>query len=382
MRRIYVDNAATSFPKPESVYAAIEDYMRNCGASAGRGCYREAFDIGDRIQETREALARLLNSRRPERILFTLNATDALNLAIKGVVKKGDHVVTTAMDHNSVLRPLNALEAAGLIEYTRVACRETGELEPERIEQALRSHTKLIALTHASNVCGTLLPIEPVAEIARRHRVLLLVDAAQTAGSYPIDLSRARIDLLAFPGHKGLFGPLGTGALCVGDDVDLTPLREGGTGSVSERDVQPDYLPDRYESGSHNALGIVGLLAGVRFLLEIGVGQIRAHKKALTASFLSRASSLDNVRVHGPTDADRNAGVVSVSVRGRMPHEVSSQLDERFRVQTRPGLHCAPWAHRTLGTYPEGTVRFSFSYLNTEQDVQEAVEALRRVATP
>ncbi|HEX3000248.1 MAG TPA: aminotransferase class V-fold PLP-dependent enzyme, partial [Armatimonadota bacterium] len=314
MRRIYLDNAATSYPKPEAVYQSLDHFMREVGASAGRGAYAEARWTEQRIQECREAICRLIGAKCPERLIFTLNATDSLNLGIRGVVTPGDHVITSAMDHNSVLRPLNALQERGIITYTRIPCNEEGELDPEDVARAIRPNTHLIAMVHGSNVSGSMLPIAEVGAIARAHGITYLVDAAQTLGSYPIDLSKLPIDLLAFPGHKGLLGPLGTGGLYIREGLDLATVREGGTGSVSEKDTQPEFLPDRYESGSHNAAGIVALLEGVRYLLDRGVEDIRAEKERLVARFLSRVREIEGVRVHGPKTAAQNAGVVSVTV--------------------------------------------------------------------
>lgn len=380
MERLYLDNAATSYPKPESVLQAMDRYMRETGASAGRGAYQEARETGRLIGECREQLARMFNVKTPERIVFGLNASEALNLGIKGVVKHGDHVITTAMDHNSVLRPLNALKEAGVIDYSRVPCGPTGELDPDEVEQAIRPNTRLIAVVHGSNVTGTILPVARIGRIAQRHGIPYLIDAAQTAGGYPIDMEAIGADLLAFPGHKGLMGPLGTGVLVIREGIDLTPLKEGGTGSVSERDVQPEDLPDRYESGSHNAVGIVGLSEGVKFLLNKGVEWVRMHKEQLTAMFLRQVSAIEGITVYGPQDARRNAGVVSIRVDGQTPGETATLLDERYRIQVRAGLHCAPWAHRTIGTYPTGTVRFSLGFFTAEEDIERAGEALREIA--
>jgi len=308
--------------------------------------------------------------------VFGLNGTDMLNLAIKGSVGRGDHVITTALDHNSVMRPLNELEARGVIEYTRLPGSPRGELDPAHLEPEIRSNTRLIVAVHGSNVTGSLLPIEQLGRIARANGVRFLVDACQTAGCQPLNLSALSVDLLACSGHKGLLGPMGTGVLYVADDVELATVREGGTGSVSADDVQPSFLPDRFEAGTLNAGGIAGLLAGVRFLLEKGVHNVHAHKVKLVATFLEGVRSLPGVLAYGTSDPNRNAGVVSVSLRGLAPDEAARALDERHGIQVRPGLHCAPWAHRTLGTFPQGTVRFSFGYFNSVDQVQTAVRAL------
>ena len=380
MRRVCLDNAATSYPKPESVYRALDQFMREVGASAGRGAYAEARWTGDRIQECRELICTLIGAPSPERLIFTLNASDGINLGIHGLVRHGDHVICTAMDHNSVLRPLNALRERGIATYTRVACSETGELDPADVARAIQPNTRLIALLHGSNVSGTLLPIAEVGAIARERGILYLVDAAQTCGSYPLDLSELPIDLLAFPGHKGLLGPLGTGALYIREGVEPATIREGGTGSLSEKDTQPEFLPDRYEPGSHNAAGIVALAEGVRYVLERGVAEIRRHKEALVAHFHQGLAAIEGVKVHGPRDPALNAGVVSITIAGWKPGDAARALDDRFRVQTRAGLHCAPWAHRTLGTYPAGTVRFSLGPFNTAEDIDAAADAVAALA--
>ncbi|NCO42932.1 MAG: cysteine desulfurase [Armatimonadetes bacterium CG_4_10_14_3_um_filter_66_18] len=374
--RLYLDNAATSYPKPDSVWDAMDRFNREVGANPGRGPYGEAAEAGALVRQCREALAQLFGVRDPDRFVFGLNGTDMLNLAIKGSVGRGDHVITTALDHNSVMRPLNELEARGVIEYTRLPGSPRGELDPARLEPEIRSNTRLIVAVHGSNVTGSLLPIEQLGRIARANGVRFLVDACQTAGCQPLNLSALSVDLLACSGHKGLLGPMGTGVLYVADDVELATVREGGTGSVSADDVQPSFLPDRFEAGTLNAGGIAGLLAGVRFLLEKGVHNVHAHKVKLVATFLEGVRSLPGVLAYGPSDPNRNAGVVSVSLRGLAPDEAARALDERHGIQVRPGLHCAPWAHRTLGTFPQGTVRFSFGYFNSVDQVQTAVRAL------
>jgi len=378
--RVYFDNAATSYPKPSRVWDAVDHFQREIGASAGRGAYAEAYECARLLGETRALLARLFNAPDPSRFLFTMNATGALNLALKGTLRPGDHVVTTAIEHNSVLRPLNALRERGIIDFSVVACAPTGELDPDALAAAIRPATRLIALLHGSNVCGVLFPVEQIARIARERGIPLLVDAAQTAGAVPIDVRALGLDMIAFPGHKGLLGPLGTGALWVREGLELQTVTEGGTGSKSEWDVQPDFWPDRHEAGSHNAAGLVGLLEGVRYVLDRGVAEIRAHKELIVSRLLRRFRAIEGVRVFGPGSAALNGGVVSIRAEGWGPLEMASELDRRYRINVRPGLHCAPGAHKTIGTFPEGTVRFSVGPFNTPEQVDAAAEAVEELA--
>jgi cysteine desulfurase family protein len=379
---IYLDNAATSWPKPPGVAEAVLHYIQDVGANPGRSGHQLAIEAGRIVFETREMLAQLFNVTDPLRIVFAANATEALNLALCGYLRPGDHVVTTAMEHNAVMRPLRYLQSSG-VELTVVPCSAQGMLDPGDMAKAIRSNTVLLAVNHASNVVGTLLPVAEVGTIAERHGLLFLVDAAQTAGAYPVDVQQMKIDLLAFTGHKALLGAQGTGGLCIGERVDLSrlqPLKRGGTGSRSESEEQPDFLPDRYESGTANGMGIAGLGAGVRFVLEAGVERIRAHEQQLTAQLLAGLRSISGVRIYGPGKAEQQTATVSFNVEGFEPSDVALRLDEEYNIMCRPGLHCAPSAHRTIGTYPRGTVRFGMSYLNTTEQIDVAIEAVRNIA--
>ena len=376
-REIYMDNAATSFPKPDAVEAALFDFHRHLGASAGRGGYPRAVLTGRLLEETRHLLGVLFNIRKITNIIFTLNASDALNLAIKGFDwQAGDSAVISAMEHNSVLRPLHHLKNRKGIHVHKVKANAEGLVDPVEVAKAIDSHTKLIALVHASNVSGTIQPIAEVGEIARRKGIPFLVDASQSAGSVPIDVEAMKIDLLAFPGHKALMGPLGTGGLYIRDGIDLETLREGGTGSQSEHEVQPDFLPDKYEPGSHNALGIAGWRAALEFVLKEGVPTIRAHEERITEQFLEGISQIKNLTVYGPTRAAERVPVISVRLGDYAPLEFSHRLFERGGLMTRSGLHCAPCAHQILGTYPLGTTRFSFGYFTTHDDIEHALSVL------
>jgi cysteine desulfurase family protein len=380
---IYFDNAATSWPKPPRVLEAMSNFMTEVGGSPGRSAHRLSIEAGRIVYEAREVLARLFNVTDPLRVVFGLNATEALNLALQGVLRAGDHVVTSSMEHNSVMRPLRALEETGQVEITVVPCSSQGFLDPGDLESALRSNTRMIVLNHASNVVGSVLPVGEAGSIARRHGALLLVDAAQTAGAYPLDMNSMGIDLLAFTGHKALFGPQGTGGLCMGQRVavaDIEPVKRGGTGSRSEREEQPEFLPDMCESGTPNTVGLAGLLAGAEYVIHEGVERIRAGEVELTRRLMAGLLEIPGVTVYGGHDAELQTANVSFNIEGLAPSEVGLTLDEDYEVMSRVGLHCAPAAHRTIGTFPVGTVRFSLSYFNTTDEVDEALMAVRRIA--
>ena len=382
-----MDNAATSFPKPRTVLDAMCSYAREVGASAGRGGYEEAMQAAALIAHCRQRLNRLFNGADSSHFIFTLNCTDALNMAIKGLIdpRGGGHAICTRIDHNSILRPLNTLAEQGWIEQTRVAVSaSTGLVDPDDIRRAIRPDTKLIAITHASNVTGTVQPLREVAALAREHAVPLVVDAAQSAGHVPIDLQSDGIDLFAAPGHKALMGPLGTGFLYIRPGLEkvLRTVREGGTGSLSEEPRQPETMPDRYESGSHNAIGIAGLNAGVAWLLEQTVEHVHAHEIDLVRTFIDGVSNIDGLRYFGPQGVRDRIGVFSVRVDGYEPQELSAVLESHYGILTRSGIHCAPFAHESIGTASKGgTTRFSFGAFLTKQDVHYATNALAEIAT-
>jgi len=379
--RIYLDNAATSFPKPEATHEAMSDFARRLGASAGRGAYAEARETGELMNTARERLAQLLGVPDPKQIVWTSNCTDGLNLAIRGVLEPGDHVITSAMDHNSVLRPLNELSKRMPLEVTRLECSAEGLLDPDEVGRAIQPNTKLVAIVHASNVTGSMMPIAEIGRVAREHDVLFLTDIAQSAGHVPMNLGELPVDLAAFPGHKGLLGTLGTGGLYIRPGLEgrLATLKEGGTGTISEQDVQPDFLPDKYEPGSHNALGIIALGAGVGYLLERGIDRLRQHDVDLTQRFIDGLDAIEGVDVYGTRNIDDRVGVVSINIAPYHCRDVADLLDERYGVLVRAGLHCAPWAHQTIGTYPTGTARFSFGAFNTARDVDTVLDSLRDI---
>jgi cysteine desulfurase family protein len=379
---IYLDNAATSWPKPPAVAEAMVHFINNVGANPGRSAHRLAVESGRIVYRAREAVADLFNAPDPLRVVFGHNVTEALNLALRGLLHPGDHVVTSSMEHNSMMRPLRALERQG-VDLTVVRCSPQGFLDPADLEAAVRSSTVMIALNHASNVVGTLLPVTKAARIARDHGLLLLVDVAQTGGAYPIDVQADGIDLLAFTGHKSLYGPMGTGGLIVGERVDvgrMEPLKRGGTGSRSEHEEQPDFLPDMCESGTPNAVGLAGLEAGVCWVLERGVGAIHAHEVALAQRLIDGLEGLPGVTVYGGLRAEQQTATVSFNVACMQPSEAGLRLDEEYGIMCRVGLHCAPAAHKTIETFPAGTVRFGLSAFSTQEEVDAAVAAVGRLA--
>jgi cysteine desulfurase/selenocysteine lyase len=385
MSRIYLDNAATSWPKPETVYEAVEKYQRQIGAPAGRGVYREAVEAAGIVAQCRRAIAQLINAADPSCVAFTLNGTDALNQAIHGLLDGATdrpHVVTTVVEHNSVLRPLRTLELAGRIDVTRVGCDATGIVSPDALRRAMRNNTRLVALNHASNVTGAIQSASTAAMIAHEQGALLLLDAAQTLGEIPIDVRQWGVDLLAAPGHKGLLGPLGTGLLYVAPSVAalLQSTRQGGTGTQSELDQQPWEMPEKFESGNLNLPGIAGLGAGVRWLLSRGLAELHAQQMSLTQQLLAGLTQLAGVRIVGPTTIVERVGLVSITVDGYDPQELAATLDSAAGIQARAGLHCAPLVHQTLGTLAQGgTLRFSLGPFNTAADIATTLEALAAI---
>ena len=380
MGMIYFDNAATSWPKPPEVLAAIAECLAEAGGNPGRSGHRLSIAAARVVEETRELLAELFNAGDPSRIVFTHNATHALNVALYGLLRPGDHVVTTSVEHNSVMRPLRHLEARG-VEVTVVPCRPDGTLPLDDVRRALRSGTRLLVTTHASNVLGTVMPAGELAAAAQAAGALYLLDASQTAGAVPIDVQELGVDLLAFTGHKALLGPTGTGGLFIRPGVEIAPLMRGGTGSESDRERQPEFHPDVHESGTLNVAGIAGLAAGVRFLREVGIDAVAAHERRLVAEFLERAGRIPGITVYGLPETTNRCGVVSFNLAGATSSEVAQILDDSFGIMARAGLHCAPSAHRTAGTFPAGTVRFAFGWFNTADEVHTTAAALGEVAS-
>jgi cysteine desulfurase family protein len=362
------------------VYATLRAHLEQEGACPGRGTYAMARRSGAVVEHTRALLARLFRAPDPSRIIFALNASDALNIAIKGALGAGDHAVSTLMEHNSVTRPLNRLQQEGRVRLTWLSGSPDGLIDPSDVRQALESGTRLVALAHGSNATGALQPIREIGAIVREHGAWLLVDAAQTAGCVPIDVQADNIDLLAFPGHKALLGPPGTGGLYVGPRVKLSPWREGGTGVWSEDPLQPETLPYALEAGSPNTLGIAALGESLRWLQKKDPARIREHERALIDRIIRPLSDDGRFILHGPRDWSQRIAVLAVTVCARAPADVAAFLDSAFGIAVRAGLHCAPGAHRLMGTFPQGTVRISPGCFSTLADIDRCVTALRQAA--
>jgi cysteine desulfurase / selenocysteine lyase len=378
---IYLDHAATSWPKPREVINAMADFLERAGGNPGRAGHRLSIEAGRIVYNARETLAEFFNASDPLRVIFTANATHAINLCLYGILRPGDHVVASSMEHNAVMRPLRNLENRG-VNLSVAPCAQDGSIDPGDIVAAMCPSTRIIVITHASNVTGAILPIAEIADAAHQSGALLLVDAAQTAGVLPIDVQAMNIDFLAFTGHKGLQGPQGTGGLVIGNRVnakDLEPLWRGGTGSRSEFESQPEDLPDKFESGTVNGPGIAGLGAGVQYIMKRGIDAIRAQEIDLTRRLADGIKSIDGVAVHGPEDVTRSVAIVSFTAAGHRVSDIGLRLDEEFGILSRVGLHCAPAAHRTIGTFPEGVVRFALGLETTKEEIALAIEAVKKV---
>jgi cysteine desulfurase family protein len=380
MRKIYLDNACTSFPKPRRVSDAVYEYMTRIGSNINRGCYMDAYSAEEMVFDTRQLLCELFHGQDLKNVVFTKNVTESLNVILRGFLRPGDHVLVSSMEHNAVMRPLVQLQAAG-VRFSRIPCGGDGSLQTAGMEAFLEENTKALVLTHASNVCGTMMPIKEAGAFCRKHGLAFIVDSAQTAGVFPVDMEECSIDALAFTGHKGLLGPQGTGGFLLKEDMirQVAPLICGGTGSLSHTEETPSFMPDRYEAGTMNLPGIAGLHESLLFLKETGTDRIRRHELLLTEQFLKGLQKLEEkkrIRIIGKKDTENRTGVVSIQTLSMDQAEASALLEERYGILTRVGLHCAPSAHKTLGTYPEGTIRFSFGFYNTQEDVDTALEAL------
>lgn len=378
---IYLDNAATSAIKPPAVCEAVRHFLDSIGASPGRSAHKLALESGRIVFECREALAELLGAPDSSRLIFTLNATHALNIAFLGVLGAGGRVVTTSMEHNSVMRPLRYLQDKGTIELIVVPCDKEGCLDLARLKDALTPAAKMVVITHASNVVGTLLPAAQAAQLAHEAGALLLLDAAQTAGAYPLDVSEMGVDLFACSGHKALLGPQGTGVLYVREGLEIEPVMRGGTGSESGLTEQPDFMPDMLESGTPNTVGMAGLKAAIEFVLSETVEKIRRHEVELTARMIEGLSRIEGMTIYGTGSPEKQTATVSFNIAGVEPSEVGNLLDREFDIAVRVGLHCAPVAHQTLGTYPAGAVRASAGYFNTAGDIDALIGAVRKIAS-
>ena len=384
MKKIYLDQASTTYPKPECVPQAVYEYMTGNGSNINRGCYENAYDTEEVVLETRELLCELFEGPDCKNVIFTKNVTESLNIVLKGFLKPGDHVLTSSMEHNAVMRPLRQLETAG-VSFDRIPCNAQGELLLETMEGLLKKNTKAVVMMHASNVCGTILPLKEVGAFCKAHGLRFIADCAQTAGVLPISMKEMQIDALCFTGHKGLLGPQGIGGFILQEDLidEITPLLSGGTGSISHTEDIPQFMPDRFEPGTMNLPGIFGLHAALSWLKGIGTENIHNKEKRLAQLFLKKIKELDQhgekIRLIGKESQEGRTAVVSIQTPGRDVSEIAWLLDKNYGIMTRVGLHCAPSAHKTLHTYPTGTVRFSFGYFNTEEEVLLAVKALEEL---
>lgn len=375
----YLDNAATSYPKPDAVIDTISKFMKNIGATAGRGAYKSAITADRLIFDCRSNICKLFNGKDPSKVIFTYNITDSLNTLINGILNSGDHVITSSLEHNSVWRPLKILERDKNVQISKTPCSPEGITDPKEIEKLIRENTKLIVFTHASNVLGTIQPIREIGAIAKKHNIIFLVDSAQTAGAYPIDVQRDNIDILAFTGHKSLFGPTGTGGFLLNCDINLRPLKSGGTGEDSKNPYQPDFLPNKFEAGTLNVAGIVGLGEGIKYISNIGVENIRAKEDKIIEYALERLKEVPSIHIYGPEDPPKIVGVISFNIKDIPGEEIAFKLDQEYDIMIRVGFHCAPTAHKVMGTYEIGAMRIGIGYFNTKKDIDILVSALKNI---
>ena len=377
---IYLDNAATSYPKPEIVYTSMDTFYRTMGANPGRSGHRMAVTVEREIENTRKVIADFLAIKDPNRFVFTFNATDAINMGIKGLLKTGDHAITSYLEHNAVSRALNGLAQDNKITVTKVKNSSDGFINPDDVKNAITPKTRLIVLTHATNVLGTIQPIKEIGLIARERDIVFMVDAAQTTGVCEIDVNECNIDMLAFTGHKAPFGPTGTGGLYVHERIKLRPWREGGTGFEPASLTQPEEMPFRLESGTPNTVGIVGLKAGIEYVRSKGTHTIRAHEQKLIQKIINAFQNDERFILYGTKDVSRKVGILSINIKGYTAAEAGAILDQSFTIAVRPGLHCAPFVHQQMGTYPDGTIRISPGFFNTEEEIDILISALNDIA--
>ncbi|MGI6588655.1 MAG: aminotransferase class V-fold PLP-dependent enzyme [Peptococcia bacterium] len=380
MNSIYFDNAATSFPKPPEVSEQIHHFLVNIGTNINRGLYDSSFSAANTVMETRELLGTLFHYPYPNNIVFTKNITESLNIIIKGLLQPGDHVLVSALEHNAVMRPLNSLRKKGIL-IEQIPCSKKGSIDINTVEKRLQTKTKAIIITHASNVCGTILPLQEIGRLCQEKNIFLIIDSAQTAGFLDLNFTELGASALAFTGHKGLLGPMGIGGFIINDQLaqTLPPLIEGGTGSFSEQEIQPEYLPDKFEAGTLNIPGIYGLNAALKYILKKSLKTIRKTELALTDFFLQNVKNIPDIKIIGSEDTKNRVPIVSLNFPYRDNAKIASLLAEDFQIMTRCGLHCAPSAHKALGTYPQGTVRFSFSHFNSKEEINYALFALQKI---
>lgn len=380
MKDIYFDNSSTSFPKAPNVGRAMGEFIENGAFNINRGSYEGAYEAGSVVLDTREMLKDLFNCPNSKNVVFTPSVTYSLNFFIKGFLKPGDHVLVTSVEHNAVMRPLVQMEKLG-VEFDAVPCDEEGGVTADDFRAYIKENTKAIITTHASNVCGTIIPIEEIGALCKEKGLVYAVDTAQTAGILNIDMQKANIDFLAFTGHKGLLGPQGIGGFIASDKLEglIEPVISGGTGSLSDSEEIPDFLPDRFESGTLNLPGIIGLHQALIYLKEAGIDNMRNEKMEITKYFLDQVKEIEGVKIAGKKTVEGRLGVVSIDFEGFDNSIVSFYLSNRYKIMTRVGMHCAPRAHKTLKTFPQGTVRFSFSHFNTKEEVDVCIDAIKTI---
>lgn len=380
MKHIYLDNGATSFPKPKEVVDSMSNYLLYIGGNVNRGSYTNSFSAENTVYETRELLCKLFNFPKPENVVFTSGITESLNVIIKGLFNPGDHILISSMEHNAVLRPLNSIAKVG-IEFTITPCNSKGELDISTLNNFLKPNTKAIIMTHSSNVCGTLLPLKAVGEFCKKNNIYFIADTAQTAGAIPIDMKDMRIDVLCFTGHKSLLGPQGIGGFLISEELCkiIKPLIEGGTGSFSESENQPSYMPDKFEGGTLNIPGIYGLNASIKYINSLGIDNIQNHEESLTKLFIDKVTEIPEATILGLPSSKSRTSVVSLDFKNFDNGEIAYYLDRYYGISVRCGLHCAPLAHKTLGTFPNGTVRFSFGIFNTIEDINYTIDSIKKV---
>ncbi|CDF57786.1 aminotransferase class V-fold PLP-dependent enzyme [Thermobrachium celere] len=380
MKKVYLDNAATTYPKPKCVSDAVYDFIENIGSNVGRGSYENSYSAAQVVYETRELLCNMFNYDNPLSTIFTMNITQSINMILKGFLKAGDHVLVSSMEHNAVMRPLNSLKKIG-VEYTKIPCDIYGQIIYDEVEKLIRPNTKLAIISHASNVCGTMQDIERLGSIFKKHNIYFVIDSAQTAGIFDIDFKRANLSALCFTGHKGLLGPQGIGGFIITPEFSskINPLIEGGTGSLSESEEQPEYLPDKFESGTLCLPVIYGLNASLKYIEKETTKAIREKELHLTKIFIDGIKNIDEIRLIGYDNIHNRAAVVSIDFLNKDNSEVAFLLDREYGIMTRVGLHCAPSAHKTLNTFPKGTVRFSFGHMNTEEEVKYTLDAIYKI---
>ncbi|CDA09989.1 aminotransferase class V-fold PLP-dependent enzyme [Intestinibacter bartlettii] len=376
---IYLDNAATSFPKPKEVATAVYDFMVNNGTSSGRGSYKKAMQSDYIVYECRKLIGKLFNFDNPKKVVFTSNVTDSLNIAMRGILKENDHVITSSLEHNAVWRCLKTLERDINIKIDTVECSKDGITNSQDIKKYIKKDTALIVFTQASNVLGTIQPIREIGAIAREHNIPFLVDSAQSAGAMKIDVKEDNIDILAFTGHKSLLGPMGTGGLIINTDIDIKPLKAGGTGGDSAYEYQPDYYPNHLETGTSNVSGIEGLREAIKFLNKEGIENIHNKEKELTKYALEKLETVKDIEIYGPKDCEKMLSVISFNIKYKRPEDVGSILDQKYDIMLRAGLHCAPTAHSVIGTKDRGTLRIGLGYFNKKEDIDKLVEALNNL---